>query len=268
MFIFWWTGKGYLTPVIVAVVCMGFAFFIQPFGANLLRRGEVAPRRRRGATDSDFPILRKGKRVFHVHPEIAHCVLDLATKDLDGTNVAGSPVDDRCLRSAKGVRGILASHQTDTCYPFIDEPGILASAEGQAGLAAPVLTYLFHRPEKRLDGRPTLQVLDEAWIFLDHALFAARIREWLKVLRKKNVSVLFATQSLADITSSAIEPPSREAYARFGLNDRHIELVSRAALKRQYYFRSGRGIEKIVHRKPSSATGLYGRSFHEVLVLI
>ena len=94
MFIFWWTGKGYLTPVIVAVVCMGFAFFIQPFGANLLRRGEVAPRRRRGATDSDFPILRKGKRVFHVDAEIAHCVLDLAMtkKDLDGTKVAGRPV--------------------------------------------------------------------------------------------------------------------------------------------------------------------------------
>jgi len=132
---------------------------------------------------------------------------------------------------------------------------------GQAGVVAPVLTYLFHRLEERFDGKPTLLVLDEAWIFLDHPLFAARIREWLKVLRKKNVAVLFATQSLADIASSsiapaiiescpqrillpndrAIEPQSREAYERFGLNDRQIELVSRATPKRQYYLQSARG---------------------------
>jgi type IV secretion system protein VirB4 len=50
-------------------------------------------------------------------------------------------------------------------------------------LIAPVLTYLFHRLEARFDGRPTLLILDEAWTFLDDALFAARIREWLKTLR-------------------------------------------------------------------------------------
>ncbi|RHW16865.1 conjugal transfer protein TrbE [Sphingomonas gilva] len=132
---------------------------------------------------------------------------------------------------------------------------------GQAGVVAPVLTYLFHRLEERFDGRPTLLVLDEAWIFLDHPLFAARIREWLKTLRKKNVAVVFATQSLADIAGSsiapaiiescpqrillpndrAIEPQSRAAYERFGLNDRQIELVSRATPKRQYYLQSARG---------------------------
>ena len=132
---------------------------------------------------------------------------------------------------------------------------------GQAGVVAPVLTYLFHRLEERFDGRPTLLILDEAWIFLDHPLFAARIREWLKVLRKRNVAVLFATQSLADIASSsiapaiiescpqrillpndrAVEPQSRQAYQAFGLNERQIELVSRATPKRQYYLQSARG---------------------------
>lgn len=132
---------------------------------------------------------------------------------------------------------------------------------GQAGVVAPVLTYLFHRLEERFDGRPTLLVLDEAWIFLDHPLFAARIREWLKTLRKKNVAVVFATQSLADIANSsiapaiiescpqrillpndrAIEPQGRAAYERFGLNDRQIELISRATPKRQYYLQSARG---------------------------
>jgi type IV secretion system protein VirB4 len=132
---------------------------------------------------------------------------------------------------------------------------------GQAGVVAPVLTYLFHRLEERFTGRPTLLVLDEAWVFLDHPLFAARIREWLKVLRKKNVAVVFATQSLADIADSAIapaiiescpqrillpndraiEPQSQSAYQRFGLNDRQIELISRATPKRQYYLQSARG---------------------------
>ncbi|KAK0331807.1 hypothetical protein LTR94_027442, partial [Friedmanniomyces endolithicus] len=132
---------------------------------------------------------------------------------------------------------------------------------GQTGAVAPVLTYLFHRLEERFDGRPTLLILDEAWIFLDHPLFAARIREWLKVLRKKNAAVLFATQSLADIAGSAIapaiiescpqrillpndraiEPQGHDIYARFGLNDRQIELIARANPKRHYYLQSARG---------------------------
>ncbi|MER8524040.1 conjugal transfer protein TrbE [Mesorhizobium sp. M1076] len=131
----------------------------------------------------------------------------------------------------------------------------------QDGAVLPVLTYLFHRLEERFDGRPTLLMLDEAWVYLDNPLFSARIREWLKVLRKRNVSVIFATQSLADIAGSsiapaiiescpqriflpndrAVEPQARVAYERFGLNERQIELVARATPKRQYYLQSRRG---------------------------
>ncbi|RRH93273.1 conjugal transfer protein TrbE [Mesorhizobium tamadayense] len=129
------------------------------------------------------------------------------------------------------------------------------------GAVLPVLTYLFHRLEERFNGRPTLLMLDEAWVYLDNPLFAARIREWLKVLRKKNVSVIFATQSLADIAGSsiapaiiescpqriflpndrAVEPQARSAYECFGLNERQIELIARATPKRQYYLQSRRG---------------------------
>ena len=131
----------------------------------------------------------------------------------------------------------------------------------EAGVVLPVLTYLFHRLEERFDGRPTLLILDEAWVYLDNPLFAARIREWLKVLRKKNVSVIFATQSLADVADSsiapaiiescpqriflpndrAIEPQARAAYERFGINDRQIELIAQATPKRHYYLQSRRG---------------------------
>jgi len=129
------------------------------------------------------------------------------------------------------------------------------------GAVAPVITYLFHRLEERFDGHPTLLILDEAWLFLDDPMFAARIREWLKTLRKKNVSVIFATQSLADIAGSTIapalvescptriflpneraqEPQSRETYQRFGLNTRQIELIARATPKRDYYYQSPLG---------------------------
>lgn len=125
----------------------------------------------------------------------------------------------------------------------------------------PVLAYLFHRLERRFDGAPTLLILDEAWVFLDDPMFAGRLREWLKTLRKKNVSVVFATQSLADVQQStiapalidscpsriflpnpqAVEPQLRAVYESFGLNDRQVELVAHAQPKRDYYYQSRLG---------------------------
>ena len=129
------------------------------------------------------------------------------------------------------------------------------------GAAPAVLAYLFHRIEARLDGRPTLLIVDEGWLALDDAGFARQLREWLKTLRKKNASVIFATQSLSDIDGSAIAPaiiescptrlflPNERAiepqitaiYRRFGLNDRQIEILARATPKCDYYCQSRRG---------------------------
>ncbi|WP_031555654.1 conjugal transfer protein TrbE [Parvularcula oceani] len=125
----------------------------------------------------------------------------------------------------------------------------------------PALAYLFHKLEARFDGSPTLLILDEAWTFLDHPLFANQIKSWLKTLRKKNVSVVFATQSLADIESSPIasviaescptriflpneratEAQSLGAYRAFGLNDRQVQIIAGATPKRHYYYQSPRG---------------------------
>ncbi|EIM72249.1 conjugal transfer ATPase TrbE [Nitratireductor aquibiodomus RA22] len=129
------------------------------------------------------------------------------------------------------------------------------------GAAPAVLAYLFHRIEDRLDGSPTLIIIDEGWLALDDEGFAGQLREWLKTLRKKNASVVFATQSLSDIDGSAIAPaiiescqtrlllPNERAiepqitaiYRRFGLNDRQIEILARATPKRDYYCQSRRG---------------------------
>jgi type IV secretion system protein VirB4 len=122
-------------------------------------------------------------------------------------------------------------------------------------LVLPVITYLFHRLEQRFQGESTLLVLDEAWVMLGHPAFKEKIREWLKVLRKANVAVVFATQSLTDLDRSGIADviyescptkillPNPEAatenvrplYQAMGLNSRQIEILSMATPKRQYY---------------------------------
>jgi type IV secretion system protein TrbE len=127
--------------------------------------------------------------------------------------------------------------------------------------AGAVLAALFHMLERRFDGKPTLLVLDEAWLFLKDAFFAAQIQDWLKTLRKKNVAVVFASQELADVEASPIastiieacltriflpndrarEPRSRSFYERLGLNGRQIDLIANATPKRDYYLVSRDG---------------------------
>lgn len=71
-------------------------------------------------------------------------------------------------------------------------------------LRTPVLMYLFHRIEDRLDGSPTMILIDEAWKALDDPMFSQRIRNWMKTLRKRNGMVGFATQSATDALDSSI----------------------------------------------------------------
>ena len=130
-----------------------------------------------------------------------------------------------------------------------------------AAVVPPTLSYLFHRLEQRLDGKPTLIILDECWVFLDNPIFAERIREWLKTFRKKNASVVFATQSLQDVANSTIAPAIMESchtkiflpnssalseqiqktYFSFDLNERETEILSKAVPKKQYYYKSVQG---------------------------
>lgn len=128
-------------------------------------------------------------------------------------------------------------------------------------IIAPVLSYLFHRLEKYFSGVPTLLILDEAWLFLDHPIFANKIRDWLKTLRKYNVSVIFATQSVEDALATSIssvllescpsrillpndrvlEPKVSIAYEKLGLNERQLQIIATAIPKQQYYYQSRLG---------------------------
>jgi type IV secretion system protein VirB4 len=194
------------------------------------------------------------------------------------TSLASAPVMERTMT---GLAVLLASNDLkqalrpycvggahgrllDAEFEHLGEATVQAfETEGLIGTAAApaVLAYLFHRIEDRLGGSPTLIIIDEGWLALDDDAFAGQLREWLKTLRKKNASVLFATQSLSDIDASAIAPaiiescqtrillPNERAiepqitaiYRRFGLSDRQIEIIAQAIPKREYYCQSRRG---------------------------
>ena len=68
----------------------------------------------------------------------------------------------------------------------------------------PAMMYLFHRIEERLDGTPSIIVVDEGWKMLDDPVFTGRVRDWEKTIRKRNGIVGFATQSAEDALSSEI----------------------------------------------------------------
>jgi len=194
------------------------------------------------------------------------------------TSLASAPVAERTITGLSVLLQSNALKQALQPYTVAGPWGRLLDAEEErlgeaeiqafeteglygASAAPPVLSYLFHRIGGRLDGRPTLIIIDEGWLALDDPGFSAQLREWLKTLRKKNASVIFAAQGLADIDGSAIAPviiescptrlflPNERAlepqiasiYRRFGLNDRQIEILSRATPKRDYYCQSRRG---------------------------
>lgn len=87
----------------------------------------------------------------------------------------------------------------DTVFGF--EMGLVMSDKTSL---IPTLLYLFHRINLSLDGTPTIIILDEAWALIDNNVFAQKIKDWLKTLRKLNGMVVFATQSVEDATASGI----------------------------------------------------------------
>ena len=109
-------------------------------------------------------------------------------------------------------------------------------------LRTPAMMYLFHRVEQRLDGEPTLILIDEGWKALDDEVFAARIRDWMKTLRKRNAILGFGTQSARDaldsrIASAIIEQAATQIFmpnpraqqedycVGFGLTEHELDLV-------------------------------------------
>ncbi|MDQ8027465.1 MAG: conjugal transfer protein TrbE [Brevundimonas sp.] len=203
-------------------------------------------------------------------------------------------VQDRAVAAAlepltlKGPHGALLDGEGDAPAAGRFDTFELETLMATPSAAGPVLSALFHHLERDFDGRPTLMVLDEAWLFLGETAFAAKIREWLKTLRKKRVAVIFATQSLDDVAASsiastliescptqiflpnprALEPASARLYHGFGLNRRQLELIAFATPKRAYYWRQPGGRRLFDLRLSGVGLALCGASSPEDQALI
>ena len=212
-----------------------------------LNKGEVTPQRRaliesalqtmaKGTTDSDERSL--GALQVNIQDDHIRDALNIYT-----------------LNGAYGQ--YLDGTTTDITYSHVNAYELEELMNHAPQVVTPTLLYLFHEVEKRLDGRPTLIILDEAWLALSTPLFAAKLKEWLKVLRKANASVVLATQSLVDVLNSDISSavldscptkillPNPEARAesmkklyaeQLRLNDAEINTIAAAIPKQDYFF--------------------------------
>ncbi|RYZ90875.1 MAG: conjugal transfer protein TrbE [Proteobacteria bacterium] len=125
----------------------------------------------------------------------------------------------------------------------------------------PVIKYLIHRAEKAALGQPMLVQMDEGWQIFEHPLFKKTLKIWLKTWRKKNVSIMLATQSLSDAANSGIidvivetmqtkiflanssakSEASSSFYTKIGLTAKQIEIISYLTPKRDYFATSPEG---------------------------
>lgn len=130
-------------------------------------------------------------------------------------------------------------------------------------VVTPTLTYLFHEIERRCrENRPTMIVVDECWTALSNPVFARRLNRWLLEMRKKNTSVILATQNVEQVLSSAIAdsifqscptrillpnpqieaPETKKKYMEhLSLNEMEIAILAKARPKRDYYYTSPNG---------------------------
>ena len=130
---------------------------------------------------------------------------------------------------------------------------------------APALMYIFRYLEKLWtvphgQRQPlTFLFLDEAWLYLQHPVFAGFIQEWLRTLRKKKVFCIFATQEVSAASKSSLRDTIvqqcltkiyladesavslADSYRDFGLTDSEIIALSEATMKRDYYFKNPNG---------------------------
>ena len=155
-----------------------------------------------------------------------------------------------------------------------------------SSLVNPILNYLFHRIERALSReKPTLIILDEAWQALSYGgeggIFAAKLIEWARTLRRKNAALVLTTQNLSDLRMTesveamgdnfptrillpnpkAMDGRTAEEYEAAGLTTKQRMLVAeartasdravdakpgeRAAGETEYYWMNRRGSRRV-----------------------
>ena len=174
------------------------------------------------------------------------------------------------------LRDVIAPFCTSGSYSdlFTDEHVEIASndflvfemksiLERPPEIAKFVLFYIFRLLEERLDGTPTLLILDEAWLMLSDPVFSARIKDWLKTMRKYQCAVILATQSLSDLNESPVlfsllgecmtriftantsagDATISQLYSNLGLSDDVVSMIADMIPKKHYLFSSPVGTQ-------------------------
>ena len=187
----------------------------------------------------------------------------------------------------KGTGGQLLDARQDSLadnrFLVFEMESLMGSGNAKNRMLVAALLYLFRQIEKRATGKPTLLILDEAWVYLSHPLFQEKIKDWLKTMRRKNVAVILATQSLSDVLNSPIcdvviescptkillpnvfagVGESRALYEKLGLNEREIAMLANATPKRHYYFTSPVGKRMVTLGLGGVALSFVGASSEE-----
>ncbi|WP_298595471.1 conjugal transfer protein TrbE [uncultured Mitsuokella sp.] len=188
----------------------------------------------------------------------------------DTLKTAFAPLSQRDRSGNAGEYGNIFDSDHDTLKLSSWQTFEMGKIINQKSIIGPTLMFIFHRIENMLKGYdghdvskdgPTLIVLDECWMFFKNPLFANKIEDWLRTLRKFHASVIFATQSLDDVVHSplfdiilgsckthiflpddlALEPKRRKIYEQFKLNERQMEILSMAKKQKHYYYTSSEG---------------------------
>jgi type IV secretion/conjugal transfer VirB4 family ATPase len=228
----------------------------------LLQQGSLSPQER-----------------HHIHQALASLRLDPDSRSL---TVLANLVQQESLRQAlnyytqRGQLPLLDGERDtlQTGYLQTFEMHWLLSQKPE--VYVPVLLYLFDQIEGRLEKdhakRPTLIILEEAWLYLNHPIFVSKIRDWLKTLRKKNARVIFATQSLSDlydpttktltqVTATLLEScptkvflphlkmdaEAKVLYQKMGLNNRQIDIIGQLAVPKYHYYVTTPEGSRLIH---------------------
>ena len=118
--------------------------------------------------------------------------------------------------------------------------------------APAIIAYLLHRIMLRLDGTPTILVLDEAWDLLDNPVFSSRLGGWLEALRSRNTMVIMATEKAEAAMASSLSATvmqqvatqiylpnpkvSPAEYARiFGLTERETKYLTLMEKEKRHF---------------------------------
>ena len=127
--------------------------------------------------------------------------------------------------------------------------------------AAPATELILRGAEMVMGTHPTFIYVDEAWRMLSDEVSRDWLYDAIRTFRKRNAGITLATQSLTEISNSpyrdlllescpgkiflpnpeATGAYVQEAYLKLGLSEREIEIVARAAPRREYFFHSVAG---------------------------